>query len=700
MLELKFDVQLLRSNKSFAKKPIVQIEVVPELRILVSLSDNLITVHNLDQMTFPTITCLSKTKGATLFVLDVQKPKGKEQQCFLRMCVAVKHRLMFFVWKNNDFHEWVPDLKVPDTPKMIALCDQSLCVGLKTEYSLIKLPEETKELFPTGKQPEPLIVLLEGNRLALGRDEKTYIFDNEGSPILNYPISWSNIPINLVNDPPYLVAILPSNIIEILTIEPKLFIQKIDLSSMVKSKAIQTVKCLNKKGHIFVHSSTDIVCLIQVPVNHQIDQLQSKRHFELALQLSKQITEDREQVEKRIQNLHAFDLFCNKQYKEALSLFLTLKTSPLHVIGLFPDLLPIKLCESLEYPSKPPVLQGADLETGLFALTEYLVEVRRNLSAFAIASSEQFSDDKTSPEARLNQLSQIIDTTLLKCYIQTNDALVASLLRLDNRCHFEETEQALKKHHKYNELIILYQNKGKHKQALELLHKQSKKPNSPFAGYERTVQYLQHLGKEDLNLIFEYAAWVLKEYPEEGIKIFIEDTAAEMEHLPRQLVIDYLQKINPDLIIPYLEHVIYIWNDTIPSFHNTLVHKYREKVKILLNEHKNSLPESDQQHVSAGQEPGELGIYRKKLIEFLEFSDYYSTETLPTYLFNDGLFEERAVVMGKINNHKDALTIYVHILHDLKKAEEYCEKMYSKKNSKNKDVSHDHHSLLFIIIYS
>ena len=53
---------------------------------------------------------------------------------------------------------------------------------------------------------------------------------------------------------------------------------------------------------------------------------------------------------------------------------------------------------------------------------------------------------------------QIVDTTLLKCYLLTNDALVASLLRLrDNNCHLEESEQALRRHHKHTELVILYQ---------------------------------------------------------------------------------------------------------------------------------------------------------------------------------------------------------------------------------------------------
>ena len=49
---------------------------------------------------------------------------------------------------------------------------------------------------------------------------------------------------------------------------------------------------------------------------------------------------------------------------------------------------------------------------------------------------------------------QVIDTTLLKCYLQTNDALVASLLRLkDNNCHLVEAERVLKKASKFTELV-------------------------------------------------------------------------------------------------------------------------------------------------------------------------------------------------------------------------------------------------------
>lgn len=57
-----------------------------------------------------------------------------------------------------------------------------------------------------------------------------------------------------------------------------------------------------------------------------------------------------------------------------------------------------------------------------------------------------------------------------------------------------DTEKILKKHKKYSELIILYETKGLHHRALELLEKQADQADSSLRGHERTVQYLQHLG--------------------------------------------------------------------------------------------------------------------------------------------------------------------------------------------------------------
>ncbi|GBM93122.1 Vam6/Vps39-like protein [Araneus ventricosus] len=166
--------------------------------------------------------------------------------------------------------------------------------------------------------------------------------------------------------------------------------------------------------------------------------------------------------------------------------------------------------------------------------------------------------------------------------------------------------------------------------------------------------------------------------------IFAEDLA-ETEHLPRQQVLTYLSETEPDLVIPYLEFIIHRWDDETPIFHNTLVNKYCEKILILLTDYRNSLPEGHPP-APAGQEPGELGELRTKLLIFLENSKYYTVERFATYMMNKGLYDEGAIVLGRLGRHEDALTIYIHILQNYAKAENYCRKNYSKDKPGNQDV--------------
>lgn len=193
-------------------------------------------------------------------------------------------------------------------------------------------------------------------------------------------------------------------------------------------------------------------------------------------------------------------------------------------------------------------LEEIDLESGLLALIEYLTKVRLSKKSEKEKRDKEFFErekrkmESLTPieEGRIEsenkmyeqfckateQLFQIIDTTLLKCYLQvcvtgplsdlklsanhlflfrndnndlylfpfqTNDAFVAPLIRL-NHCHLGEAEKMLKKHEKNSELIILYQTKGLHKKALELLQKQSTQQDPSMQGPHRTVLYLQNLG--------------------------------------------------------------------------------------------------------------------------------------------------------------------------------------------------------------
>uniref|UniRef100_A0A8C6TEL7 VPS39 subunit of HOPS complex n=1 Tax=Neogobius melanostomus TaxID=47308 RepID=A0A8C6TEL7_9GOBI len=131
----RFEVTLVKSNKNFSKK-IQQLYVVSQYKILVSLLENNIHVHDL--LTFQQITVVSKAKGATLFACDFQVCSGC---ALLRMCVAVKKKLQLYYWKDREFLELQADFAAPDFPKSMAWCGNSICVGFKRDYYLIRVSD-------------------------------------------------------------------------------------------------------------------------------------------------------------------------------------------------------------------------------------------------------------------------------------------------------------------------------------------------------------------------------------------------------------------------------------------------------------------------------------------------------------------------------------------------------------------------------
>ncbi|OWR46866.1 Vam6/Vps39 protein, partial [Danaus plexippus plexippus] len=359
--------------------------------------------------------------------------------------------------------------------------------------------------------------------------------------------------------------------------------------------------------------------------------------------------DEKQQSIRSIQKLYAIELFESKLYSQSMREFMKLNTDLEFVIKLFPEI-----------DNKPGAevkkAKGKDSENPLNALIEYLLEYRSK-----IGKNAQESAGKDEPNQKtIQQQLELIDTTLLKCYLQTNDALVASLLRLNN-CRLEESESTLQAHGKHSELIILYQTKGQHTQALQLLRAQATQQDSSLRGFHMTKNYLQHLGAEHLNLIFKFSDWILEEHPEEGLKIFTEDIV-EVENLPRPKVLDFLLREHEPLVIPYLEHVIHTWNDTHSLFHDALIRMYRERI----TDKKSNATEEELQHI------------KSKLVSFLEKSSHYTPERVILHFPNDSLFEERAIILGKLGRHEQALSIYVQVLGDVDRAIRYCENVADK----------------------
>jgi hypothetical protein len=122
-----------------------------------------------------------------------------------------------------------------------------------------------------------------------------------------------------------------------------------------------------------------------------------------------------------------------------------------------------------------------------------------------------------------------------------------------------------------------------HRQALELLEKFGKNEadeevSPQLQGPTRTVGYLQALPPELIDLILEYAEWPLRIDPKLGMEVFLADTQ-NAEELPRDRVLEFLQKIDTRLAVRYLEHIIEELNDLNVDFHQRLVDLLLERLK-------------------------------------------------------------------------------------------------------------------------
>jgi tetratricopeptide (TPR) repeat protein len=290
---------------------------------------------------------------------------------------------------------------------------------------------------------------------------------------------------------------------------------------------------------------------------------------------------------------------------------------------------------------------------------------------------------------KLLEVATLVDTTLFRAYMLAKPGLAGSLFRLDNFCDPAVVRDKLYQTGRYGDLIDFLHGKKLHREALEMLEKfgkdtENESISQQLRGPRRTVAYLQQLPPEQIDLILEFSEWPLRKDPELGMDVFIADTE-NAETLPRQSVLEFLQRISSKLAITYLDHVVTELNDVTVEFHQRLVELYLERLKF----GKESRP--DYGGFASEKEKDDC---KEKLEGFLKSSAHYNRVRVFTQLPADGksldytiiervlifvdpdFYESRAIVLSTMGQHKQALQIYVFQLKDPQKAEEYCNQTY------------------------
>ncbi|KAK8863188.1 AvaB protein [Apiospora arundinis] len=329
-----------------------------------------------------------------------------------------------------------------------------------------------------------------------------------------------------------------------------------------------------------------------------------------------------------------------------------------------------------------------------------------------LAGSADPESDQQLAET-LRTTFSIVDTALFRAYMYSTPALAPSLFRIANFCDPKVVNEKLLESHRYNDLVEFFNGKKLHREALTLLRRfgtASEEPNGhgensaatavndahdgaaqsddPLAipinpseiprqlrGPQRTVMYLQALPPDLIDLILEFAEWVLRRDPDLGMDVFLADSE-NAETLPRERVLKYLEDIDEKLEIRYLEHIIGELGDATPDFHNRLAELF---IKVL----------KDGGGGEDGGNEGEKAPMMERLIKFLRESRQYSLSKAYGLIPRDdpAFYEAQAVILSNMGSHKQALDIYVFKMQDYVKAEEYCNRIHKLQNEPSRPSS-------------
>ncbi|KAL3849701.1 hypothetical protein ACJIZ3_011583 [Penstemon smallii] len=712
-LELKKEGYILeRTINGFSKKPMLAMEVLKSRELLLSLSES-IAFHRLPN--FETLAVITKAKGANAYSWD-------EKRGFL--CFARQKRVCIFRHDGGRGFVEVKEFGVPDTVKSMSWSGENICLGIRREYVILNSTNGAlSEVFPSGRIAPPMVVSLPYGELLLGKDNIGVFVDQNGKLLQEGRICWSEAPTTIIVEKPYVIGLLPRRV-EIRSLR--------DPYPLIQTVVLSNVRRLLQSTHVIVVAlENSVYGLFPVPLGAQIVQLTASGNFEEALSLCKLLSpEDSSHRSAKEQSIHiryAHYLFENGSYEEAMEHFLASQVEITYVLSLYPSIIlpkssaipePEKYVDisgdapdlsrgssdmSDDFETSPPLhaldSDSADLESKkmshntVMALIKFLQKKRHNIveKAAAEGTEEAVSDavghnfvsygstrSKKMSKGRAStpissvsrDIAAILDTALLQALLLTGQPSAAlELLKGLNYCDEKICEEFLLEKNQFVCLLELYKCNGMHREALELLHKlvEDSTSNNPPAELiqkfkpEMIINYLKPLCGTDPMLVLEFSMLVLESCPTQTIELFL------YGNIPADLVNSYLKQHAPGLQTTYLELMLAM------NEHSISGNLQNEMVQIYLSEVLDWYADLNSQQ---NWDEKTYSPTRKKLLSALESISGYNPEVLLKRLPPDALYEERAILLGKMNQHELALSIYVHKLNVPELAMSYCDRVY------------------------
>jgi len=574
-------------------------------------------------------------------------------------------------------------------------------------------------IFPFGRKPL-LCAMPDRKEVILLKNNQGICVDQKGKPSRSEPIEWAEGVSSIIFCRPYVIA-LESTQVDVRNIHSGLPVQKFSLKN---ATMLATTRLAERM--LIAANHTQVMQFTPVSPSNQVDELVAKGNFEAALQLVKEDLDskwvsDRKSNLLKIRTQYGYHLYNKREFARALSLFQQTEINPRQVLALFPRVVPTGQCKNVYHPVDHvvPIDTKRDLTEASAALIPYVEHLRNRLSKHP----KYYSDLQTSQRTKSSHempLPVLVDCTMVLVLLQMdnstpNRALLSFLCQDSHNVDLSFARGVLKERAKFQELIELLKSRDEHNEALKLLEDfalsfKSKRPmtkDKSLEGPNATIAYLQFLVplREYQDLVLKFSKWVVKEYPMKGLSIFTVPSSDSNNHdskkmIPPRLVLKLLRECSgPDIVVAYLEKYLEATNNTNEMLHNQLVFLYLDLIRKASSEAESSgkktrtrrsvaVTISDKQ-TNSNPHLMQTNL-RNKLIRFLQSSKHYKPQIMLARFPVNELLEERAVLLSRLKEHREALSIYVWRLNQNKQAIRYCAQHFNassnEKNSKNHDI--------------
>ncbi|KAF2185224.1 vacuolar morphogenesis protein AvaB [Zopfia rhizophila CBS 207.26] len=398
---------LLREEEKFSRRPIQQLAIIKEANILVSLSDNHVSIHDLQ--TYALQEKLEKTRGATTFAVTsniVKDPSTGIPSIVSRLAVAVKRKIILWTWQDMELSEEVSETTLVAAVKSLTWANATKIVaGMDPGFVLVDV--ETQEVQDINKPgalgeaggqggtrfgavsssgmsymgmgswvPKPMATRLGEGEMLLAKDVNSLFIDTEGNALDKRQVPWPSAPEAVAYSYPYMLALQPPskgglevrnpdtlNLLQTIALPNANFLHvpqpNISLAHAGKGFLVASDRCIWRMGAQNYESQID-----ELVINGRYDEAIS-----LLGMLEDTLLQDKEGRVREIKMLKAQGLFDMRKYREALELFSGAKAPPERVIALYPksiagDLSSVESTKDAESEADQEEVNGDNSATG------------------------------------------------------------------------------------------------------------------------------------------------------------------------------------------------------------------------------------------------------------------------------------------------------------------------------------------------